>query len=331
MRLMTPFLFCLLLTACAQTDSAKTRFASEKTDSVAQILAEPLPISPHIIKGKLDNGLQYIIRENKTPANFAELRLIVHAGSLQEDESQLGFAHFAEHMAFNGTEDFEKQEIIEYIEAIGMRFGPHLNAFTSFDDTRYQLRLPTDQAGTLEKGFHILENWAHKISFDGDSIDNERGVVLEEWRSRKGAQERILSQRLPVQMRGTLYAERMPIGSEDIILNGKHEDLIRFYTTWYRPDLMSIIAVGDFDGQVVEALIQQYFGKLVNPPMPVDKPQQVLTAYSSPEFSIITDPEITQSAMSIDYRLPATEALIGADLRESTLSQLAENMLNKRF
>ena len=132
-----------------------------------------IPIDPLIVKGQLENGVNYLIRKNAKPANRVDIRLVINAGSILEDESQLGFAHFAEHMAFNGTEDFKKHEIIEYVESIGMKFGAHLNAHTSFDETVYKLRLPTDDKETLEKGIHILENWAHKISFEPEEIEKE--------------------------------------------------------------------------------------------------------------------------------------------------------------
>lgn len=325
----TSLLFCaVLLASCSQTKQTNNYPQALFDEALDEL---PIPVSKKIVQGELDNGLRYYIRHNTTPENFAELRLLVQAGSLQEDDSQLGFAHFAEHMAFNGTEDFEKQEIIEYIESIGMQFGPHLNAFTSFDDTRYQLRIPTDKTGTLETGFHILENWAHKISFDPQSIDDERGVVLEEWRGRKGASERIFNQRLPIMMKGTKYADRMPIGSEQIILEGKHEDLIRYYKKWYRPDLMSVIAVGDFDVSEVEAYIKKYFSQIEKPSTTIDKPAQVLTEYKKPVISIVTDTDLTQSSMSVDFRLPSFVAKTIGDMRETTINQLAQSIVNARF
>ena len=290
-----------------------------------------LPIRQDIIKGQLGNGLSYIIRDNKTPENFAELRLVVKAGSLQEDESQLGFAHFAEHMAFNGTVDFKKQEIIEFVESIGMRFGAHLNAYTSFDETVYKLRIPTDTHGNLETGIHILENWAHKINFDPQAIDDERGVVLEEWRGRKGASERIFEQRMPITFNGSDYPNRMPIGDENIIKQGKHTDLKRFYNTWYRPDLMSVIAVGDFGDTDVEALITQYFGQLTNPISKVLKPKQSLTKYDVPQFSIVTDPDLTSSGFSILWRVPKFVLKTETDLRNATINRLLLNTLNNRL
>jgi zinc protease len=328
-------MLCALLWTVSCSNVSQTKIEDMARENPLTAKPKPtdkaLPIRQEIIKGQLDNGLSYIIRDNKTPENFAELRLVVKAGSLQEDESQLGFAHFVEHMAFNGTADFKKQEIIEFVESVGMRFGAHLNAYTSFDETVYKLRIPTDTNGSLETGIHILENWAHKISFDPQDIDDERGVVLEEWRGRKGARERIHEQRLPVTLAGSDYPNRMPIGSEDIITQGKHADLKRFYHTWYRPDLMSVIAVGDFGQINVEALIRQYFGQFTKPMDKVIKTKQSLTQYKVPQFSVVTDTDLTSSGFSILWRLPEFVIKTEADLREAAINSLLLSSLNHRF
>ena len=287
--------------------------------------------TPHIIKGELNNGLTYIVRENKRPQNFAELRLIVKAGSMQEDEAQRGFAHFVEHMAFNGTEDFEKREIIEFVESIGMQFGAHLNAYTGFDETVYKLRIPLDQEGTLETGIQILENWAHKISFETHAIDSERSVVLEEWRSRKGAQERILEKTLPLLLAGTQYPERLPIGIPEIIQYGSHADLVRYYKTWYRADLMSVVAVGDFDGESVQKLIEKYFNKLSVQNNQAHKTPQVLKPLKQPVFAVVADKDLTSSGYYMLWRLPAFEERSIADIRQSTIHNLVLRALNTRF
>jgi zinc protease len=208
---------------------------------------DTLPIDPAIIRGRLENGLSYYVRENQKPENRAQVWLAVNAGSVLEDEDQRGLAHFLEHMAFNGTEDFAKHEIIDYLESIGMQFGPEINAYTGFDETVYTLQLPTDSAEVLETGFEILYQWAHKISFEAEEIEKERGVVIEEWRLGRGAQMRMLQKQLPVIFRGSRYMDRLPIGSMDILKTFKRESLIRFYRDWYRPDLMAVIAVGDFE------------------------------------------------------------------------------------
>ncbi|MFT5669307.1 MAG: zinc protease [Gammaproteobacteria bacterium] len=295
---------CLLL-ACetAKNTPAETSQTQVDLGIAAKLKASTsLPIDENIVKGQLSNGLRYIIRENATPENFAELRLVVKTGSIFEDDSQRGFAHFAEHMAFNGTQDFKEQEIIEFVESIGMRFGAHLNATTTFDNTIYKLRVPSDNPQVIEKAMHILENWAHKVTFDATAIDEERGVVLEEWRSRKGVGERIAKQQWPVMFAGTNYASRLPIGTEEIITSGKHEDLIRFYNTWYRPDLMSVVAVGDFDSSTIQTLIEKYFGKIERPETPVTIPTQYLEVYDTPVINIFSDAELTGITLSSSWR-----------------------------
>jgi zinc protease len=291
-----------------------------------------VPLSPKIIKGELANGMQYIIRQNDKPEKRAEIRLVINAGSVLEDENQLGFAHFAEHMAFNGTEDFKKQEIVEYVESIGMKFGAHLNAHTSFDETVYKLQVPTDDKVTLEKGIHILENWAHKISFEPEEIDKERGVVIEEMRTRLGANTRIMYKQLPVIFKDSQYAKRLPIGDKDILAKGKHEDLIRFYKDWYRPDLMSLIAVGDFDPEEVKTLFEKYFSN-ISAATTVQKPreQYVIPDNVSPLISIETDPELIRNLVSIHVKRPLFEPQTYADYREALKHQLFIGMLNSRY
>ena len=165
----------------------------------AQIpMGSPLPMDPNVTVGELENGLRYYIRQNSQPENRAELRLVVNAGSVLEDDTQLGLAHLAEHMAFNGTENFEKQELVDYLESIGMAFGPSVNAYTSFDETVYMLQVPTEDPATVATGFQILEDWAHLVSFEPEEIDKERGVVIEEWRLGRGAGARIQYQHFPI-------------------------------------------------------------------------------------------------------------------------------------
>ncbi len=310
--------------------------ASEQIEEVAAPIL--LPVDEKIVKGTLENGVQYIIRENSKPEKFAELRLIVKAGSVMEDESQLGFAHFAEHMAFNGTEDFKEQEIIDFVESIGMKFGAHLNASTTFDHTLYKLRVPTDDPTVIEEAIHILENWAHKITFENNAIDEERGVVLEEWRGRKGVGERIAKQQWPLMFAGTNYAERLPIGTPEIIQEGKFEDLKRFYTTWYRPELMSVVAVGDFDPQQIEALIKQYFSQIKSTDstssneVPTAK-TQYLEEFTQPQIKIIQDEELRTTTLSTSWRnnqAPLQQYTIDTH-RQAVVKNLLSSILRKRI
>ena len=172
--------FVLLLVGCATTEKG----TQTPVSSVAQLAASArLPIDSAVRKGQLENGLTYIIRENGRPENRAELRLVVNAGSILEDTDQQGLAHFVEHMAFNGTEHFPKQELVDFLEGIGMRFGADINAYTSFDETVYKLQVPTDSVEVVQKAFQILGDWAHRVSFEAEEIDKERGVVVDEWRT----------------------------------------------------------------------------------------------------------------------------------------------------
>ncbi|GLR72678.1 M16 family metallopeptidase [Agaribacter marinus] len=304
--------------------------ASSESANTAPFVGR-IPLAPEIVKGELSNGIKYIIRQNAKPEKRAEIRLVINAGSILEDESQLGFAHFAEHMAFNGTEDFKKQEIVEYVESIGMRFGAHLNAYTSFDETVYQLQLPTDDPKTLETGIHILENWAHKITFDAGEIDKERGVVIEEMRTRQGANNRIMHKQLPVLYPDSQYAKRLPIGTQDILANGKHEDLIRFYKDWYRPDLMSLVAVGDFNVDEVEVLFDKYFSKIQGPTNPKPRIEYGITDNVEPLVSIETDPELVRTIVSVSTKHPAFEPATYAEQRQALVHQLFIGMLNNRY
>jgi zinc protease len=234
-------------------------------------LTQAIPVEPQITVGKFENGLQYYVRTNAKPEKRAELRLAVKAGSTLEDDDQQGLAHFVEHMAFNGTEHFPKDEIVQFIESLGMRFGADLNAYTSFDETVYMLTVPTDKPEILDKAFLILEDWAHNVTFDPAEIEKERGVVMEEWRLRRGAGARVQDKLFPIILKGSRYADRIPIGKPEIIQNFKPETLKRFYTDWYRPDLMSVAAVGDFDKAAVEALIKKHFGSI--PPATSPRPR----------------------------------------------------------
>src|SRR5262245_35133435 len=225
------------LTALAQQTAAPPETAP---------LTSQIPVDPLITTGKLDNGLRYYVRANARPEKRAELRLVVNAGSILEDDDQQGLAHFVEHMAFNGTKNVPKQDVVNFMQSIGMRFGAHVNAYTSFDETVYMLQVPTDRPDAVAKAFQILEDWAHNVTFDPAEIDKERGVVIEEWRLGRGADARLRDAELPILLKGSRYAERLPIGKKEILEGFKPDRLTKFYKDWYRPDLMAVIAIGDF-------------------------------------------------------------------------------------
>src|SRR5687768_1493499 len=180
-------------------------------------LDRPVPVDPRITVGTLPNGLRYYIRANQAPRNRAELRLVVSAGSILEDENQRGLAHMVEHMAFNGSKNFPNQRIVAFMQAIGMRFGAHVNAHTSFDETVYQLQIPTEDPAVIDRALLVLEDWAQNVTFDPGEIDKERGVVLEEWRLGLGPEARMRDSQLPVLLKGSRYADRMPIGTPEIL------------------------------------------------------------------------------------------------------------------
>jgi zinc protease len=226
---------------------------------------KPIPPDPDIKIGKLENGLTYYIKQNKKPEKRIEFRLAVNAGSICETDGQQGLAHFCEHMCFNGTKNFPGNSIISTLEEMGMKFGADLNAYTSFDQTIYMLQVPADNTGLIEKGFQILEDWAHQVSFDNTEIDKERGVIVEEWRLGLGADDRMMEKYLPVLFKGSKYASRVPIGKVEVIKSFPYDTLRSFYNTWYRPDLMAVVIVGDIDPLLAENKVKEHFGSIPEP------------------------------------------------------------------
>ena len=206
-----------------------------------------MPFDPAVVRGALSNGLVYYIRHNEEPRGRGQLSLVVKAGSVLEEDEQRGLAHFVEHMAFNGTARFAKQEIVDYLESIGSSFGADLNAQTGYDHTMYFLEIPTDDPEVLETAFQILSDWAYAISFAPDEVELERGVVLEEWRLYQGFSSRFQTNLFPLLFGASRYSDRSPIGLPEILEFAPVEQLRTFYERWYRPDLMAVVAVGDFD------------------------------------------------------------------------------------
>ena len=292
---------------------------------------EALPVDPKVTIGTLPNGVRYYIRQNPKPENRAELRLVINAGSILEDEDQLGLAHFLEHTAFNGTTNFRKNELVSYLQSIGVRFGPDLNAQTGFNETIYILPVPSDSAHLLEKGFQILEDWAHGQLFDSAEVANERGVVMEEWRGRKGAGDRMLQQWLPVALKGSRYANRLPIGTEAGIMGATPERLRRFYNDWYRPEQMAVIAVGDFDKANIERLIRKHFGTIRASGTPRVRPAADIPDNKAPLVAIASDREATSSSVSLLYKRPAAETRTVADYRRDLAQRLYLGMFNARL
>ncbi|HKJ79174.1 MAG TPA: pitrilysin family protein, partial [Prolixibacteraceae bacterium] len=265
-------------------------------------LKDSLPQDPNVAKGVLENGLTYYVRSNDNPKNRAELFLVVKAGSVDEDEDQLGLAHFAEHMAFNGTENFPKHELINYFESIGMEFGPEINAYTSFDETVYMLKVPLDSAQYMEKGLQVLYDWASQVTDSDEEIENERGIIYEEWRGGRGANDRMMQEWLPVFLHDSKYADRLPIGKMDIINNASPETLRRFREDWYRPDLQSIIVVGDFDQEKMVEKVKEKFSKIPAPDNSRKKEYFDIPYHEETLVSITTDKEAQYSVAQIYYK-----------------------------
>jgi zinc protease len=293
--------------------------------------AAPLPFDPAVKIGTLSNGMRYYIRENHKPEKRAELRLVVNAGSVLEDEDQRGLAHMVEHMAFRGTKRFAGNQISSYLESVGMRYGPDINAFTSFDETVYMITIPTDTAAIVDKGFEILAEWAHNLAFDPAQIEKERPVVIEEWRLGQGAENRMQNKWFPVLFTGSKYGERIPIGLKSVLETYKPATLRRFYDTWYRPDLMAVVAVGDFDKRQIEGLITKYLGAIPRATSPKARPLFPVPPQAGTLVSINSDKEATRSTIRLLYKQPKRLNATSATYREHLVEGLFGSMLNDRF
>jgi len=299
--------------------------------SVPVDLAQPLPFDTAISTAVLPNGLRYFVRANHEPQHRAELHLVVNAGSVLEDDDQRGLAHMVEHMAFNGTKRFPRNEIGAFMASIGMRFGPEVNAETRFDETVYRVEVPTDNPAVLNRALTILEDWAHQVTFDPAEIEKERGVVLEEWRLRQGAAVRLGDQQFAALVKGSRYADRSPIGTPESIRTFTAARLRDFYHDWYRPDLMAVIAVGDFDQAAIARRIADEFASI--PARTDGRPRPVADVPAQPGTAIVvtTDREATATSVLIsNRRRPASQATVGDYLSE-TIERLMSGMLSQRL
>ena len=301
---------------------------------------DPLPFDPDVTVGTLSNGLTYYIRQNSEPQGRAHLSLVVRAGSVLEEEQQRGLAHFVEHMAFNGTERFEKQEIVEYLESIGSGFGAHLNAYTGLDETVYFLEVPTDDAEIMETTFRILSDWAYAITFDPEEVELERGVVIEERRLFQGFDSRFYSSLYPLLFGSSQYAERDPIGLLEVLETAPAEELRAFYERWYRPSLMAVVAVGDFEVAEMESRIRKHFapppeGEAIQERAAVaetvQRPLFDVPGNEEPKVDVFTDPEAPYTQIVLVRKLSPEQGRDVAALQRGLTSQLAFAMLNARL
>lgn len=290
-----------------------------------------LLLDPSVRTGTLSNGMRYYVKKNIQPENRAELRLAVNSGATNESDEQQGLAHFVEHMAFNGSKNFKKNDLVNYLEGIGTKFGPDLNAYTSFDETVYMLQIPTDKKDIFNKAFLILEDWAANLSFDSLEIEKERGVVMEEWRLGQGAFERMMRTTFPAMFKDSRYANRLPIGKPEILKNCKQHYLKSYYKDWYRTDLQAIIVVGDVDVDATEKLIKEQFNKL----SPSKNPKP-LTKWQIPDQKgfrsvVASDKESPYNILQLMYLQPPTEYATVGDFKESLKHQLYNGMLSARL
>lgn len=299
----------------------------------SQEIDEVLKPSDEVIIGKLDNGLTYYIRENQKPKDKLELRLVINAGSILETDKQQGLAHFMEHMNFNGTKNFEKNQLVDYLQSIGVKFGADLNAYTSFDETVYILPIPSDDPEKLETGFQILEDWAHQANLTEEDIDDERGVVLEEYRLGLGAGKRMMKDYLPKLLYGSRYAERLPIGKKDVLENFDYETLRSFYRDWYRPDLMAVVAVGDLSADSIKMFIENYFGNIEASENPKERKEYNIPNHDETLISVTGDEENAFGQVQLIYKDEKEAKVVKTvgDYREELVARLFSTMLNNRF
>jgi zinc protease len=319
----------LVLSVAIASGTANAQQA--RPDTGALSLTARIPTDTKIRIGTLPNGLRYYIRQNKKPEKRAELRLAINAGSILENDDQQGFAHFVEHMAFNGTRHFAKNDLVKYLQSIGVRFGADLNAYTSFDETVYILPIPTDTARIVDQAFTILEDWAHGQVFDTAEALNERGVVREEWRGGKGAGERMFKQILPIALKNSRYAVRLPIGTEESIMSATAARLRPFYQAWYRPELMAVIAVGDFDVAAIEAKIRTHFSRIARRPNAPPRLASTVPPNITPLVAIASDKEATSTDVSLYFKLPKSTTTTVGDYRRDLVERLYLRMLNGRL
>jgi zinc protease len=324
-------LLLLTLAIAATTSVAASAQRTVTTGAQNAPLTAAVPVDPRITVGTLSNGLRYYIRKNQQPQGRAELRLVVNAGSILEEDDQRGLAHFVEHMSFNGTRHFPKQESIAFLQSMGVRFGAHINANTSFDQTVYQLQIPTDNPRVIDRSLLILEDWAHAVSFDPQEIEKERGVILEEWRVGLGPGARMLDAQLPVLLKDSRYADRLPIGKPEIIRTFTYDRLKKFYTDWYRPDLMAVIAVGDFDPPAIEALIRSHFGGIPAAASPRPRPIYDVPDQPGTRYTVATDSEATATTVSVSSLMAARDQTTIGSYRQQTIERVFGGLLSARF
>lgn len=319
-------LFCGSSAVNAQTKAPLINPVSTGGDSTQR-----LPRDTAFRTGVLSNGFTYYIRRNTEPEKRAVFYLPMKVGSILENGNERGLAHFLEHMAFNGTRNFPKNELVHYLQSNGVRFGADINAYTSFDETVYQLPLPTDDPAIIKNGLQILRDWAQGLLLEAEEIEKERGVIIEEKRVGKGAGERMQKEYLPMLFNHSRYAERLPIGSEDVLRGFDPATIREFYKRWYRPDLQGLIIVGDIDVNEMEKQVREKFSDLNAPAVPAKREQYEVPLNGANQFMAVTDAEYTNTVIQVLMKHRAAELKTTTDLRHAMIRTLFNNLIALRI
>ncbi len=321
----------LLVSAVTTAEGIKETPQNDPSSSSTSRSDRLLPFRDTIRHGRLPNGMEYYLQQHPHPEDTVTIRLIVDAGSVLETEEQRGLAHFVEHMAFNGTRDFDENELVAYLERLGIQFGPDVNAYTSFDETVYRLDLPARDDGTLTTGFRVMSQWAGAISFESDAIERERGVIVEEWRGGQNAAQRMLRQHMPVLLAESRYARRLPIGEMEVVRNAPRSEFLDFYRRWYRPDNMAVVVAGDISTDTMERLVREYFSGIPRPATSLDRPYYHVPIQEEVRASIATDEEAQRSTVAI-YRLQPPQSFeTEGDYRRILVRSLFASTFNERI
>jgi len=313
------------------TKNLEVRMKYDFSGTVLSATHQPLPLDPAVRYGKLSNGLTYFIRHNEEPKNRVVFYLVNKAGSILEDDDQQGLAHFMEHMSFNGTIHYPKNALIDYLQKNGVRFGADINAYTSFDETVYELPVPSDKPEVVNNGLQIIRDWAANAILDPAEIDKERGVVLEEKRLGKGASERLRQVYWPVILNGSRYSQRMPIGLDTVLDHFRPETIRRFYHDWYRPDLQAVVIVGDINADSMEREVKTRFADLRNPAQERPRTKFGIPLTGRDHFITATDREMTATQAEMIIKLPGLPDRTDADYRNGLIRLLFNRMMGERY
>lgn len=327
----TTLFYALLALSVSTSQLAWATENPQAGQEQAQPINEPIPLHPGVKVGKLANGFQYFILRNTEPKDRVLFYLANKVGSILETDKQQGLAHFLEHMNFNGTTHFPKNALVDYLQKAGIRFGADLNAYTGFEETVYQLPLPTSDPELLEQGLLIMRDWAAGALLEDEEIDQERGVILEEKRQRGGLSHRLQEKTFPMLTNHSRYAYRMPIGTEEVLKNFKYKEIRQFHKDWYRPELQALIVVGDINVAAMEEKIVAQFSGLKNPKRAPKLENYPIPLTGKNQFLAFTDDEVTQTSLQILYKQEAVKTEHVSDYKRSLAKDIFIQLANTRL